>query len=44
MLFRSGTVEIENYGPVAADKAAEIALLLDDDIRLTAEGTFPPAK
>ena len=40
----AGTVEIENYGPVAADKAAEIALLLDDDIRLTAEGTFPPAK
>ncbi|MDY3128050.1 MAG: DUF1729 domain-containing protein [Corynebacterium sp.] len=39
----NGTVEIENYGPVAVDKAAEIAMLLDDEARLTIDDTYPTA-
>ena len=33
--------EVPGYGPVAADKAAEIAMLLGDEVRLGADGTFP---
>ncbi|QCB27600.1 type I polyketide synthase [Corynebacterium endometrii] len=37
----AATAEVEGYGRVSADKAAEIALLLDGDVRLTEDGTFP---
>ncbi|QPK79392.1 DUF1729 domain-containing protein [Corynebacterium lizhenjunii] len=39
----SAPVEIPGYGTVAADKAAEIAMLLDASVRLTPEGTYPSA-
>lgn len=37
----SGMVTIDGYGAVDADKAAEINMLLGDDVRLTADGTYP---
>lgn len=35
------TANVPGYGPVAADKAAEIALLLDANARLSEAGTYP---
>ena len=38
-----GTGEVPGYGTVSAAKAAEVALLLDEDARLDDSGTFPRA-